>query len=440
MKKKHLCSLFSSLVFIATSMLELPAHAASGFLEGSSLEMKNRLIFEQLDYQRGDTTRTLARTRSDKARESGYGLMLNFRSGYTAGAIGLGLDAHAYGAANLGSDADSVRSNPRYLAKDAGILPDKYGRAGAAVKVRWSKTELKYGEMRTNNPIFHSSDSRLLPETQRGWLLTSQDIDALDIQAGYFTKWTDRNSRKNGGELLANYSGLHADYFAFVGGAWKTPVQGLNVSSYLGRYENAWKTWYLGSFYKLPLNERQALSLSLNLYHSTDTGRAQAGEIDNTTWSLMASYSSGVHKFGLGYQKVHGDTPFDYVNRGSIWLENAMQLSDFNAPGEQSWQVRYDVDLGPWLTPGLTAGVAYTRGGHIDYTRMNSIYVANLGALGAGGSHWERDMILRYVVPLGQLKGLQLQLRYNMHRANKAHGELNVNQVRLQTEWPINIF
>src|SRR5690606_24735993 len=142
----------AGLAFIATNLFGLSAQAATGFFEGSSLSLNNRLIYEQLDYRHGDTTRTLAGTRSNKAKESGYGLMLNFRSGYTAGTIGLGLDAHAYGAVNLGSHADSVRSNPRYLANDADILPDTYGRAGAAVKVRWSNTELKYGEMRTNNP------------------------------------------------------------------------------------------------------------------------------------------------------------------------------------------------------------------------------------------------------------------------------------------------
>ena len=72
--------------------------------------------------------------------------------------------------------------------------------------------------------------------------------------------------------------------------------------------------------------------------------------MDNTTWSLMSSYAFGPHKIGLGYQKVDGDTPFDYVNRGSIWLENAMQLSDFNAPHEASWQIKYDVDLGQIFT------------------------------------------------------------------------------------------
>ncbi len=192
--------------------------------------------------------------------------------------------------------------------------------------------------------------------------------------------------------------------------------------------------------YKLALADKQSLSLSLNLYRNTDTGKAKAGDVDNTTWSLMGTYAFGAHRLGLGYQKVDGDTPFDYVNRGSIWLENAMQLSDFNAPNEASWQLKYDVDLSQLVTPGLSAGLAYTRGSGIDYRRMNSVYTGYLGMPGAHGKHWERDMIVRYTVQQGMTKGLALQLRYSAHRANKAQGELDANQIRLVAEMPLSIF
>ena len=414
---------------------------AKGFAEGSSLNLLNRLFYEQLDYQRGSTTRTVAGgPRSNEARESAYGLMLNYTSGYTRGVVGLGLDAHAYGNVNLGSDADTVRSTPRYIAKDGNDLKDSFGRAGAALKLRVSSTELKLGEMRTKNPIFNSSDTRLLPETNRGWQITSADIPTLSLQAGRFTKWADRNARKNGGDLLANYSGVNADAFAFAGGTWATPVNGLSLTGYWGQYEDVWNTWYLGSFYKMALAGKQSLSLSLNVYRNTDTGKALAGKVDNTTWSLMSSYAFGPHKIGLGYQKVDGDTPFDYVNRGSIWLENAMQLSDFNAPHEASWQIKYDVDLGQIITPGLSAGIAYTRGSSIDYRNAGNVYNGYLGTGSAGGKHWERDVLVRYTVQQGQAKGLALQLRWGMHRANAAQGELNVNQVRLLAEMPVRIF
>lgn len=414
--------------------------SAKGFVEDSHLQLFNRVVFEELDYKNGSTYRALNGERKDRASEAAYGAMLNYQSGYTQGVVGFGLDAHAYGGLNLGTSAGSARANTRFVARNGQDIPDTFGRVGAAVKLRMSSTEIKVGEMRTKNPIFNSSDSRLLPETNRGVLITSKDIPTLSLQAGRFTKWADRNSRSNGNSLQANYSGQKGDSFTFAGGSWSGPVNGLSISSYYGQYEDNWNTWYLGSFYKLSLDDKQSLSFNFNLYNNTDTGKAKSGEIKNTTWNLMTTYAYSVHKFGIGYQKVNGDNPFDYVNRGSIWLDHSMQLSDFNAPNEASWQVKYDVDLGKIVTPGLSAGIAYIRGTGIDYSRMNKVYAGYLGYTGKDGFHWERDMIVRYNVQEGAAKGLALQLRYNIHRANKAQGEPNMNQVRIVAEMPVNFF
>ena len=441
LKKLSLGASSAALLCFVGPALAGAQDTATGFVAGAHLQLQNRYVFEQLDYRNGSSFRATNGERGKtQARESGYGLMLNYQSGYTQGLIGLGLDAHAYGGINLGTEADAARATPRYVAKDGQDLTSSFGRAGGALKLRVSSTELKIGEMRTRNPIFHSSDTRLLPETNRGWQITSADIPTLALQAGRFTAWADRNSRKNGGDLLANYSGANAGSFSFAGGAWTTPVKNWSLSSYIGQYEDHWNTWYLGSFYKHDLAPRQSLALNFNLYRNRDTGQARAGEVNNTTFSLMTSYATGVHKFGLGYQKVHGDTPFDYVNRGSIWLENAMQLSDFNGANEASWQVKYDIDLATLLTPGLSAGVAYTRGTGIDYRRLTSVYRNYLGYSGSQGRHWERDMLLRYTVQQGAAKGLALQLRYGVHRVNRAQGEANIDQIRLLAEMPVQLF
>ncbi|MET1113511.1 MAG: OprD family outer membrane porin [Comamonas sp.] len=415
--------------------------SATGLVAGSTLLMQNRLVFEQLDYRHGSSFRAASGVRGKtQAQESGYGLMLNYQSGYTRGLVGVGADAHAYAGINLGTDADSARATPRYVARDGQDIARSFGRAGAALKLRVSSTELKIGEMRTRNPVFHSSDTRLLPESNRGWLLTSTDIPTLALQAGRFTAWADRNSRKNGGELLANYSGARGDAFSFAGGVWTTPVKNWRVSGYAAQYEDHWNTWYLGSLHKLDLAPQRSLAFNFNLYRNRDSGQARAGEVNNTTFSLMSTYGTGIHRLGLGYQKVDGNTPFDYVNRGSIWLDNAMQLSDFNGPGEASWQLKYDIDLGALVTPGLTAGVAYTRGAGIDHRRMNSVYASYLGYTGTGGRHWERDLLLRYTVAQGAAKGLALQLRYGVHRVNRAQGEANIDQIRVLAEMPVQLF
>ena len=436
----HLHTLSAALLCASGAAIAGAQDDAKGFVEGSALKMQNRVLVEQLDYQKGSSFRATSGKRGQTlARESAFGLMLNYESGYTRGVLGLGLDVHAYGAVNLGTEADHARATPRYVAKDGQDIPDRFGRAGAALKVRVSSTELKAGEMRTKTPIFSSSDTRLLPESNRGWQVISKDIPTLTLQAGRFTGWADRNARKNGADLLANYSGMTSGSFSFIGGAWATPIINLTLSSYYGKYADNWNTAYLGGFYKLPLSGQRALSFNLNLYRSTDTGKAKSGEIDTTIWSLMSSYAAGAHKFGLGYQKVNGNNPFDYVNRGSIWLENAMQLSDFNGPREASWQLKYDVDLAGIATPGLSAGVAYTRGSGIDNSHLNAVYANYLGYSGVNGKHWERDLLVRYIVQHGAAKNLSLQLRYGVHRTNKAQGEANMNQLRLQAELPVSI-
>ncbi|WNQ07996.1 OprD family outer membrane porin, partial [Pseudomonas aeruginosa] len=36
----------------------------------------------------------------------------------------------------------------------------------------------------------------------------------------------------------------------------------------------------------------------------------------------------------------------------SIFLANSVQYSDFNGPGEKSWQARYDLNLASYGVPG----------------------------------------------------------------------------------------
>jgi hypothetical protein len=51
-------------------------------------------------------------------------------------------------------------------------------------------------------------------------------------------------------------------------------------------------------------------------YHTTNEGRALAGEINNTAGSLALGYIFGAHTLSLTYQQIHGDEPFDYVGFG----------------------------------------------------------------------------------------------------------------------------
>ena len=60
-----------------------------------------------------------------------------------------------------------------------------------------------------------------------------------------------RNSNSQNNDLVVNYANPDAkkgNAFSFAGGTWKG-IPELSLTAYTGRYEDNWKTYYLGSYY-----------------------------------------------------------------------------------------------------------------------------------------------------------------------------------------------
>jgi imipenem/basic amino acid-specific outer membrane pore len=315
---------------------------AKGIVEDSQWSLLNRTVYDRRDYEHGSLSNGARNAykpraqRSDLAEEWAYGLMAELTSDYTRGTVGLGFDAHAYSGWELDSGGGRA-GKARLLGIDNDGYPKgQYSRGGALAKVRFSSTELRYGEQRVKTPVFGSSDSRLLPETATGWLLTSREFPATSLYGGHFNESTDRNATSHDQGFVVNYSnGKQGDSFDLVG-VRNSAIKGLNASLFSAVYADTWRQHYLGTVYTQPLADGQDLTFDLNLYRTQDTGKALSGRIDNTSWSFLTTYKAGSHSLGLGYQKIDGDTPYDYVTRGAIYLSNAVALSDFNAPEEAS--------------------------------------------------------------------------------------------------------
>lgn len=417
---------------------------ANGFLEDSTWSLLNRSVYDSREYRNGarnSGARNAYKPRSERngyAQEWAYGLMGTVQSGFTQGLLGVGVDAHAYAGRQLDSGGGRA-GKARLLGVDnEGYPKDEFGRGGAALKLRLSSTVLSYGEQRVKTPVFSSSDSRLLPETATGWWLTSNELDTLKLVAGHFTESTDRNASSHDQGFVVNYSNSRKGDAFDLAGVIYTPSKQLTTSLYTSRYQDTWNQHYLGATFVQALDTSRSVTLNLNLYRTTDQGRALSGRIDNTTWSLMSTYALGPQSFSLGYQKVHGDTPFDYVTRGAIFIGNAVQMSDFNAPNEQSWQARYDLSMAPWGWPGLNLSAAYIRGSDIDASHVDPTGGYAYLGYGEGGKHWERDLEATYVVQSGTAKGMRFSVRHNVHRSNTAQAELDTDQIRLAVEYPLS--
>ncbi|AVO60824.1 MULTISPECIES: OprD family porin [Pseudomonas] len=414
---------------------------AKGFVEDAKFDVLLRNYYFNRDNK----------DHSNDQKDWTQGIWGNFSSGYTQGTVGVGVDAFGYLAIKLdGGDGTGGTGN---MSRDSdGDVNDSQGKAGAAVKFRVSKTELKAGDMQpSTSPVFAVGGSRILPQTASGFQLQSSEIKNLDLEAGHFYSSTsqDRNARDGG--LYANYAGVEANTIDYFGGKYGI-TDNLSASLYGAKLEDIWNQYYANLNYTIPMGGDQSLNLDGNIYRTTDSGSAKAGDISNTTFSLAAAYSFlKAHTITVAFQKVNGDTPFDYIgvgknNRGgdSIFLANSIQYSDFNGPNEKSAQIRYDLKMAEYGIPGLSFMTRYVKGWDIDGTGLaaNSMYRnKDTGAplYGADGKHNETNFEAKYVVQSGPAKDLSFRVRQAWHFANADQGEGDIKEFRLIVDYPLSI-
>jgi hypothetical protein len=417
-----------------TALADAPAQDAGGFLEGSSLSVLSRNFYLNSDY------RSPSPAGKNYKQEWAQGFISAFESGFTTGTIGFGLDAHAF----LGFKLDGGKGH-----SGTGLLPvdddgrseNNYSSGGGALKVRASRTTLAFGEMLVETPVFDTADKRLQPEYATGFLLNSREIDGMNLVAGHFTAFKNQDSSSGKGNFYGYGANTEAGGISFLGADLFTqsPVGG---ALYASELTDTWHQYYANLHVK-----QSGVFLDANVYHTRDTGQALAGAIDNTASSLSGKYTLGAHAFTLAWQKINGDTPFDFVGGDSIYLANSIKFADFNGAHERSWQARYDLDLGPFGIPGLNFMTRYVKGSQIDGTHAPkggayNPFDESVGAFvpqqGDGGRHWERDIDLRYVVQSGSAKGLSLQLSHVSHRANTAQAGDDIDRVYVVIQYPLS--
>ncbi|CDF84369.1 Porin D [Pseudomonas knackmussii B13] len=410
---------------------------AKGFIEDGSLNLLSRNLFW---HQTGPGAHQ---------RDWSQAFMLDYSSGFTQGTVGFGIDAFGY--LGLKLDGGAGRAGSPNVPFDGDGEPQKsYGKAGGDVKMRISNSTLAYGDMKPDAPVFATADNYLVPQTATGFRLQSHEIEGLNLDAGRFTAGTGNTTTRHDGDLLASYAGVSSSAASYAGAKYEFNKQ-FNASFYADRLQDIWDQGYVNLDFTQPLADQQSLNLDFNLYRTLDSGSARAGQIDTTAYSLAAAYTLGAHTFTLAGQKVHGDEPFDYMGFGSmdagnaagrygnsIDLADSVQYSDFNGPGERSWQVRYDLDMGSLGVPGLSFMARHIRGYGIDGSHLNADS-AYYGAYGSDDREHETDAEAKYVVQSGPAKNLSFRLREAWHAGDASTGG-HLEQTRLITEYPLNIF
>ncbi|MNI51686.1 Porin D precursor [compost metagenome] len=281
-------------------------------------------------------------------------------------------------------------------------------------------------------------------------MLDSAELSGLALGAGHFTSGTGYISTNHDGDLGLAYAGKSTSQIDYAGGAYSFSDQ-LPVMLYAAQFKDLMNQYYSNVNYILPLSDTQAFTFDFNIYRSVDSGQAEAGDINLTAASVSAAFSTGPHKFLLAIQRNDGDQPQDYaaigstrpgvaagVYSGGIYLANATEISDFNAPNERSVQVRYDLDMSTFGVPGAKFTLKHLRGYDIDGTHLSEDS-AYFDLYGKSEKEHETNIIAEYVVQSGPAKDLSAKVFQSWHSGASSTGG-SITQTRFSLSYPLEIF
>lgn len=408
--------------------LSVPLAAQAAFIEDSKASLELRNFYMNRDF------RDVPSTSQSKAEEWAQGFLLRYESGFTEGTVGVGVDAYGFTGFKLDSGGGTSGTG-LLLPKDRkGDVPSSYGQVGAAAKFRISESTLRAGTLMPKLPVVSSGDGRIVPQTFQGIQLTSQDINNLTLNLGQLERDNQRNSTNNepmkigihnGKRDFSKYTKTNQDLsskFNFLGGSYKWNDQ-LVTGYHYGQLDGVYKQHVLNGVYTMPIAEGQSLKADLRFARTSEDDNSG---IDNKAISGMLTYQLGYNSFGLGYQKMSGDTGYAYLLLTDPHLVNYVQVRDFAATDEKSWQARYDYNFAGLGVPGLNLMTRYIKG--------SNIY---MGAGQSSGKEWERDTDIGYVFQEGPLKNLGVKWRNSTVRSDISVGKVDENRLIVSYTIPL---
>ncbi len=392
----------------------------SGFFKDATATLQARNYYFSRDYS------DIRGTEPSRAQEWAQGFILNLKSGYTPGTIGVGVDA--IGTLGLKLDSGKGRVNTGLLpVQEDGDAADDYSRLGVALKLRAAKTELRVGELQPNLPVLTFSDIRLLPPSYQGASLVSNDIDGLTLQGGRLRSTSLRN--ESGDDKLQAMLGhvpkraVSSDAFNYAGADYAFNSKRTTASAWYAQLEDIYQQRFYGLKHTQPVGN-WVLGANLGYFDAREDGRKLLGRIDNQAFFSLLSAKRGGHTFYVGYQGMYGDSAFPRVFANITPLGNEVPTYEFAYTDERSWQARYDYDFAALGVPGLTTTLRYISGDNVDTGK------------GYEGKDRERDLDIGYVVQSGTFSGLGIRVRNVMARSNY-RTDIDENRLILSYTWTL---
>jgi hypothetical protein len=400
----------NTVVTLALGAIALSTQAHADFLSDSKATLGMRNFYFNNDNRDGPAA-------PSKTEEWAQGFMLDFKSGYTDGMVGFGVDALGLMGITLDSSKGRHVGSSMIPSDSDNSAVDEWSRLGLTGKVKVSKTELRLGTLMPKLPILVANDGRLLPQTFEGGQITSSEFKDLTLTGGRIEHATGRGSSDRTG-LAATGGTRESNAFDFAGGDWKI-TKDLTAQYYYANLDNYYTQQFFGLLHTLAISDNQSLKTDLR-YFKTDSSGANSsgrsgyrisgytegadGEIDNRTWSAALIYTAGAHTLTGGYQSVSSGSNFTQLSQGnlpdkgaggaSLYLYTDRLIQTFTRAGERTSFGQYAYDFAGVGVPGLKASVIYLSGDNIKTVT------------GDTQKEWERDIGLDYAIQSGALKGV----------------------------------
>lgn len=413
---------------------------AKGFVEDAEGTVLFRTGYLSRDYKDA----ALGADRSSFAQTA----MVKLDSGFTQGVVGFGAGIIGDASFKIGENAHAGNGMiPTHGGRDAQGRVDAYDhwtRGGAYVKARVSNTTATYGTQVLDIPVLASNTARLVPEYFTGVLVSSNEIDNLNLVAGKFTENQYSDQINSDGNKLDS---------AVVWGAKYKFSDAINASYYGVDVEDKLDRHYINANYSYALANGSTLTHDVSGYHTkfsknastySATGRVADGYADsgiagtektNDIWAISTSYSKDVHNVMLAYQQNFGDIGYDYGGNAdgaqSIYLPNSY-LSDFVGNDEKSLGLQYNYSFKNYGLPGLNWTTAFVYGWDIDVRDEDK-----------EGQEREFFNQVKYTVQSGFAKDTSLRLRHSYYRANDSYNSVymnDTNEWRIWLDIPVKLF
>jgi hypothetical protein len=215
-------------------------------------------------------------------------------------------------------------------------------------------------------------------------------VNDLTLMAARLDKYTARDST-DARDIRVNCKNkryacnVTADHFDMYGVDY-TINDRLTAQYHYSELEDIYRQQFVGLLGNQPLGSG-VLKADMRVIDSADSGAARAGSIDNRALSamLLRHQQPYVQRRVAAHER---DNSMPYLDGSNPYLVNYVQVNDFAAAQERSWQLRYDYDFKGIGLDGLTFLTRYVNGDHIKVPAAT--WKVRNGSATASSSTWCR--------------------------------------------------